>query len=256
MWLNKYEHLRDNNGFSIWTINRAERALRAVQEILDSNRFDHISPLESANESYDSIFKRVLDWHKIRLKIIERLLEDYIARGLVRIEDGWVKSKESVEIKKKLLPNTPIVRLRDISRLRIVTKDLKTLIELTNTLAWSITWLFAEQQFSTYQERKRWNLYPAVFLKLWNEDIDPIFHMSSNPEITPEETLSRMNQAALYNFSTEIQIMTERVREFSEHNRSQYIRGKYRSQPIDFSESNMLILRAVLLDWKEYFAQK
>ena len=97
--------------------------------------------------------KRILPIYQKRLVDLNGILGRFIKAGLIRIEDGGIKTAESVEIKKKKLPKTGMNHFRDITRLRIVTKDLATLIELNETV---------ELHFSTSSPlyvRKMYNTY-------------------------------------------------------------------------------------------------
>lgn len=53
---------------------------------------------------------------------------------------------------------------------------------------------------------------------------------------------------------TEVQIVTQRVRDVMECNRENYADLEKRN--LDASEYNKAMLCAILLDWKEYFAQQ
>ncbi len=78
--------------------------------------------------------------------------------------------------------------------------------------------------------------YETILIKYWNK----------------RERIAQIH--ADLDVSTEIQIMTKRVRVLSETNREQYGELVWREKKwVDFSEYNKALLRAILLDWKEYF---
>lgn len=82
-------------------------------------------------------------------------------------------------------------------------------------------------------------IYETILSKYWNE----------------RKRIAQIH--ADLDVSTEIQIMTKRVRMVSERNREQYDELVWREKKwVDFSEYNKAVLRAILLDWKEYFTQK
>ena len=166
-------------GIEPWKVkllwNYIEKLWDTVDAILDQSNIGYYSILsEWGGYTLPWFEGKALPIHLSRIELIADFLRDEVEEGNLRIEDGGIKSQESLQRKKKRMrcTSSPETYLRDLSRLRIVCKDLPTLLRILKRFWLYIghiqPWnLFLSRAYHRYGIKPRETLFPCAYLYLW-----------------------------------------------------------------------------------------
>ena len=181
--MNKFKELSSKKnvivGIEPWKIELLWSYMRdlaiKVDSVLDSWKWWFHSTLNEGS-AYTQSWSQWMAFakHEWRVSIITDFLKEEIENRNIRIEDGWVKSPESLQRKRKRMRQTedPETYLQDLSRLRVVCKDFPTLLRILKRFCLYIGYinpwnLFLSRAIHRFSPKARPTIFPSVYLYLW-----------------------------------------------------------------------------------------